>query len=423
MNKKYKRLKGTQDILPDQIDKWYFLETIVKDEMARFNYKELRTPAFEQTDLFSRGIGQLTDIVTKEMYTFQDRGKRNLTLKPEMTAPIIRAYIENTLYAQSPLNKLYYFAPLFRQENPQAGRLRQFHQFGAEALGSAEAEVDFEIIILTLRILSRLGITSLKLQINSVGDVSCRDNYKEKLKHYFKPLLKQYCPDCQTRFSANPLRILDCKKSGCVHLNLKAPKITEHLCQDCADHFERLCSLLKRNNIDFTLNPHLVRGLDYYTRTVFEINSPHLGSQDALGGGGRYDLLCRQLGGPEIPAVGFAAGIERILMVRDALELEPSTHSGLDVFLIPLGDEGQINAPLWTNKFRIMGLKTDQDYLKRSIKAQMREANKQKTQLVLILGEDEIKEEAFAIKDMNTGNQDKIPFTGIENYLKNYFNL
>jgi histidyl-tRNA synthetase len=421
MTQKYKRPKGTQDILPDQVKKWYYLETKVREIMAQFNYHELRTPIFEQTELFSRGIGQDTDIVTKEMYTFQDRGKRSFTLNPEMTAPIIRACIENTMYAQSPLNKLYYLAPLFRQENPQAGRLRQFHQFGAEALGSAEADLDAEIILLTLKIFNRLGITKIKLQINSVGDVNCRDLYKEKLKKYLNPVLDNYCSECQSRYSTNPLRILDCKKDVCKQLNANAPKITAHLCQPCTEHFESLCSLLRLNDIAFEINPYLVRGLDYYTRTVFEITNQYLGSQDALCGGGRYDLLCRQLGGPDIPAVGFAAGIERIFMVFEALNLYTASQDGLDIFIIPLGIGAQEIAAFWTNKFRNLGLKTDQDYLKRSIKAQMREANKQRTTLVLILGENEIRDQQFTIKEMKTGNQTNISFSHIEKYLMKYF--
>ena len=419
---KYRRLRGTQDILPGEIEKWLHLESIVRTEMAHFNYKEVRTPVFELTDLFSRGIGQLTDIVTKEMYTFQDRGKRSITLKPEMTAPIIRAFIENTLFAQSPLNKLYYIAPLFRQENPQAGRLRQFHQFGAEALGSPGAEVDFEIILLLLQILDKLGISDLGLQVNSVGDASCRETYKKNLKKYFEPLLDEYCPDCRTRFTTNPMRILDCKNSGCITRNQNAPKITDHLCQACSEHFESLCTLLEQTGIEFTINPRLVRGLDYYTRTVFEINNRHLGSQDALGGGGRYDLLCRQLGGPEVPAVGFAAGIERVLMVYDTLNSEIPAQKGLDIYLIPLGSSAQKSTPIWINKFRAIGLNADQDYLKRSLKAQMREANKQNARLALILGDNEINDHIFAIKEMATGRQEEIPFSEIERYLKKYFN-
>jgi histidyl-tRNA synthetase len=421
MSKTYRRLRGTQDILPGQVKQWHYLEDSVRKIMAQFNYQELRTPLFEQTELFSRGIGQQTDIVKKEMYTFEDRGKRSITLKPEMTAPIIRAYIENTMYAQSPMNKLYYLAPLFRQENPQAGRLRQFHQFGAEALGSAEADLDAEIILLTLKIFNQLGITQLTLQINSVGDINCHDRFKEKLKHYLKPLRSEYCSECQSRFDTNPLRILDCKKDGCRKLNANAPKITEHLCDACAEHFESLCSLLKLNDVTFEINPYLVRGLDYYTRTVFEITNQHLGSQDALCGGGRYDLLCRQLGGPDIPAVGFAAGIERILMVFEALALYNVPQDGLDIFIIPLGIDAQRIAPLWTNKFRNLGFKSDQDYLKRSLKAQMREANKQRAKLVLILGENELKDQCFTIKVMATGDQNTIPFSNIGTYIIDYF--
>ncbi|MGD9487651.1 MAG: histidine--tRNA ligase [Calditrichaceae bacterium] len=416
--KQLKRIKGTQDILPEESPEWIAIENVIREVMQTYNYKELRTPIFEQTELFARGIGQLTDIVSKEMYTFLDRGKKQLTLKPEMTAPIIRAFLENKLYAINPLNKFYYIAPLFRQENPQAGRLRQFHQFGAEMLGSAEPFADVEMIDLVWTVYDRMGIKNLKLKINSVGDPTCRDPYRKKLQDYLRPLLSEYCEDCQRRFEENPMRILDCKNESCAAMNQKAPKLSEHLCNDCSDHFEKLKSGLTAIGIGFELDPFLVRGLDYYTRTVFEISSDDLGAQNAICGGGRYDLLSVELGGIPAPAVGFASGIERILMVLEKQKIRLSPDDRIDIFLVTLGAEAQQEGLKWLKKFRSGGWKTEQDYLGRSLKAQMREANRQKARFVMILGENELREQVFSVKLMDKGDQINVPFDDIIPFLK-----
>jgi len=418
---KYTRIKGTQDILPDQSRYWQKIENTVRESMQLYNYKELRTPIFEKTELFARSIGQDTDIVMKEMYTFLDRGKKSLTLKPEMTAPIIRAYIENNMQARSPLNKIYYIAPLFRQENPQAGRLRQFNQFGAEALGSDAPELDAEVILLSLQIYDRLGISNLKLLLNSVGDLRSRERYKKVLKEYIAPLLNLYCDDCHKRFKTNVLRILDCKNESCFKLNLKAPKLLANLSKECAKHFTQLQNILKDNGVEFEVNPYLVRGLDYYTRTVFEITSDELGSQDAICGGGRYDLLAQQLGGQPTPAVGFASGIERLLMVMDAQGLFKEEEERLDIFISPLGEEASFLAIKWVQRLRTLGYKTERDYLNRSLKAQMREANRLNAQLVFLLGDNEIKKREFTVKEMDAGIQRALSFSEVESYLKNYF--
>jgi histidyl-tRNA synthetase len=414
-----KRIKGTQDILPEDSYKWIAIENKIRSVMQKYNFNELRTPVFEQTELFARGIGQLTDIVAKEMYTFEDRGKKQITLKPEMTAPIMRAYLENKLYAQSQLNKIYYIAPLFRQENPQAGRLRQFHQFGAETLGSSAAEADVEIIDLALSIYEAIGLKDLKLIINSVGDAEDRIRYKKILQDFIRPNLKKYCQDCQRRFDENPMRILDCKNEPCSTINKNAPKIAEHLLPDSKAHYEKLKKQLTALGIAFTENPYLVRGLDYYTRTVFEITSDSLGAQNAICGGGRYDLLAEELGGQPTPAVGFASGIERLLMVAEKQNINLSDPRRLNVFIVAMGEEAQNESLAWLKKIRNTGLRAELDLLSRSIKAQMREANRQNAQFVLLLGDDELKKKAFSVKLMDKGEQIDVPFDKLLDFLTN----
>jgi histidyl-tRNA synthetase len=418
---KFKRIKGTQDILPEQAIHWQRLEGSIRDCMKIFNYRELRTPIFEQTELFARGIGQATDIVTKEMYSFLDRGKKNLTLKPEMTAPIVRAYLENNLSSKSPLSKIYYIAPLFRQENPQAGRLRQFNQFGAEAIGSNSPELDVELIMLALEIYTRWKIKNLKLIINSVGDPTSREIYKNRLKDYIKPFLADYCADCQKRYTTNPLRILDCKNEACQILNKKAPIFIDHLNEESRKHFDLVQKGLNENNIQFEISPYLVRGLDYYTHTVFEIISKDLGSQDAICGGGRYDLLAEQLGGPPTPAIGFASGIERLLMVMESQQLLEQDNDRLDIFISPLGEKASFHAIKWAQHLRKLGYNTERDYLNRSLKAQMREANRLRAQIVLLLGDHEINKKEFTVKEMDAGQQQSISFSDVESYLANFF--
>jgi len=418
---KYNRIKGTQDILPQDSFNWQFLENTIKECMLSFNYKEIRTPVFEKTELFARSIGQETDIVSKEMYTFLDRGKKSITLKPEMTAPAIRAYLENNLGAQSPLNKLYYISPLFRQENPQAGRLRQFNQFGAEGIGSDSPDLDTEVILLALEVYSKLGIIGLNLKINTVGDRTCREPYKEKLKNYLKPIISQYCKDCQQRFDTNILRVLDCKKEKCQELNSNAPKLIDNLCEDCQSSFDTVKQNLTDFNIEYSINPYLVRGLDYYTKTVFEITSSDLGAQDAICGGGRYDLLCEEIGGPPTPAVGFASGIERLMMVMETQNLLNKESQPLQIYISTLGEKASSEAKKWLYTLRKNGFRVDKDYLSRSFKAQMRDANKQKSKIVLILGDNELDNSEFSVKEMETGNQTNVSFDKIVEYLSNYF--
>jgi histidyl-tRNA synthetase len=418
---KYTRIKGTQDILPSMTPTWQYIEDTIRKCMQIFNYKEIRTPIFEQTEVFARGIGQLTDIVSKEMYTFQDKGKKYLTLKPEMTAPVIRAYLENNLGNQAPSNKLYYLSPLFRQENPQAGRLRQFHQFGAEAIGPNSPELDSEIIMLAMYIYNILGIADLKLKINSVGSPENREQYTKELKNYFKPLLKHYCADCQDRFKLNPLRILDCKNKSCRKLNKNAPRLINYLSDTSRENFEKVQNLLRVNGLDFETDPYLVRGLDYYTDLVFEITSGDLGSQDAICGGGRYDLLAEQFDGPRTPAVGFASGIERLLLIMQAQGKLDIEENGLDIYICVLGNKASIESMSWVQHLRNYGLTVDRDYLNRSVKAQMREANRQKAKIVLLLGDNELANQKFSVKDMQKGTQSELGFKNIDSFLKKHF--
>ncbi|MBR5908455.1 MAG: histidine--tRNA ligase, partial [Schwartzia sp.] len=304
--------RGTKDILPDSVERWRYVEEKIRDLCERFGYREIRTPLFEHTELFQRGIGDTTDVVEKEMYTFTDRGGRSITLRPENTAAAVRAYLEHKLYAEDALTKLFYIGSMFRFDRPQKGRFREFHQFGVEALGEASPAVDAEIILLAVRFLQSLGLKELSLSINSVGDPACRPVYRQKLKDFFKEKLDGLCDDCRSRYDRNPMRLLDCKNPKCHELSVGAPEISDCLCDECAEHFEKVKSYLKAAGVEYTCDPRLVRGLDYYTKTAFEIKYEPLGAQSAVAGGGRYDGLVEEIGGNSTPAVGFAVGLERV---------------------------------------------------------------------------------------------------------------
>lgn len=402
---KFRSIKGTKDILPQEISKWQHIELIVRETMHRFNYQEIRTPIFEQTSLFARSIGELTDIVSKEMYTFLDRSKESITLRPEGTASVVRAFIQNNLGEQSPLTKLYYTGPMFRQERPQAGRLRQFHQFGAEAIGSASPQLDVEMMLLPIEIYQNLGIKDFTLKINSVGCEKCRPAYKKLLQAELKKVMNKLSADSQARIKDNPLRVLDSKDENDKKLTANMPLIFEHLCEDCSVHFDAVRSLLDSIPITYEVDGRLVRGLDYYTKTAFEITSNLLGSQDALAGGGRYDLLVEELGGKPTPSVGFAAGIERLVMVLDKLETNQIQNVHPALFIIGIGEGAQIWAFMKALELRKKGLKVEVDYLGRSIKSQMREANRQQADYVIVIGEEELKTKSAKIKNMKTGEE------------------
>ncbi|MCB0832628.1 MAG: histidine--tRNA ligase [Bacteroidetes bacterium] len=406
---KYKIPTGTKDVLPSDIHKWHHMEDKIRDVMTRFNYREIRTPIFEYTDLFKRGIGEATDVVGKEMYTFLDKGDESLTLRPEMTASVIRSYIENHLGEQQPLNKVYYLGPMFRQERPQKGRLRQFHQFGVEAIGSPHAAQDVETMLVSLTVYEELGLRNLSFKINSVGCRDCRPRYREELVKFLNGIKDRLSEESKNRMASNPLRILDSKNKGDVEATKNAPLMKEFLCDSCAPHFAEVQKKLKDHGIEFQIDGRLVRGLDYYTKTAYEIQSDDLGSQNALGGGGRYDLLCEDLGGKPTPSVGFAAGLERLLIVMESLPDSSIPVSGLDVYFIALGLRAQDALMPQMHAIRRRNLRCDIDFLQRSLKAQMREANRHQAKKVVIVGDQELDAGEAVIKTMETGEQISVP--------------
>ncbi|MEW6702950.1 MAG: histidine--tRNA ligase [Bacteroidota bacterium] len=400
-----KAVTGTRDVLPSDISKWKYLESIVESIFARYNYKEIRTPVFEDTALFARSIGEATDIVGKEMYTFLDRSGESLTLRPEMTAGVVRAFIEHSLDKKQSLSKLFYFGPMFRQERPQAGRFRQFHQFGAEALGSNDPLLDAEMIIASYDIFTRLGLKKLLVKINSLGVPSSREYYKNILRKYIEPHFNKLSAESKKRLETNILRIFDSKEEQDQKIMENAPLLFEYLDDESLQHFEKVKRALLGSKIPFEVDPKLVRGLDYYTHTTFEIVSSSVGSQSALCGGGRYNLLVKELGGNETPGVGFAAGIERILL---ACENEKSfflEDEKLDLFIVTLEKGLESFAHQKAVDFRRRGLSTDMDYLNRSVKAQMREANRVNAKYVLLIGGDEFLKGEVVLKNMNDGRQ------------------
>jgi len=415
---KFKSIKGTKDVLPSEAHKWQFVEQKIREVMENFNYREIRTPIFEETALFARGIGELTDIVAKEMYTFQDKGGESLTLKPEMTASVMRAYIQHNLGEQLPLTKVYYLSPMFRQERPQAGRLRQFHQFGAEVIGTQNPSVDVETIALAVSIYKQFGITNFITKINSVGCPVCRPSYKELLTSELKKVYEKLSPESQRRLETNPLRILDSKEEVDRKVTANFPLMKDHLCGECRTHFNLVQKYLTELDIDFEVDGRIVRGLDYYTKTAFEIISKELGSQDALAGGGRYDLLIEELGGKPTPGVGFAAGIERLLLVLEKSEFPFNNEPSLTLFVAALDEKSRSWALQQAHRLRNEGIRCDVDYLGRSLKAQMREADRQKARFVMIIGDRELIERKATLKNMMTGEQRTIAFEDILNVLK-----
>jgi len=411
---KFKSVKGTKDILPGEVEAWQHVERVIHRVMRDFNYREIRTPVFETTALFSRSIGELTDIVSKEMYTFTDRSEESITLKPEGTASVLRAYIQHNLGEQSQLVKVYYLGPMFRQERPQAGRLRQFHQFGAEAIGSQSALLDVEMMALALEIYRQLGIEQYELNINSVGCEKCRPKYKELLVAELTKLQDTLSPESQTRLKQNPLRVLDSKDENDKAATKNAPLMKDYLCDECSAHFTAVRQLLDTLGTKYSIDGRLVRGLDYYTKTAFEITSTALGSQDALAGGGRYDLLVEELGGKPAPGVGFAAGIERLLMVLEKSGNTPKDESGPVLFFVALDDNSLQWAFAEAATLRAKGISVELDYLGRSIKAQMREANRQHARYVIVVGENELKSGKAKLKDMLSGTETEISLQQIQ---------
>jgi histidyl-tRNA synthetase len=413
----FKSIRGTKDVLPPETARWQYVESVVRAVFHRFNYKEIRTPIFEQTSLFARSIGELTDIVGKEMYTFTDRSDDSLTLKPEGTASVIRSFIQNNLGEAQPLVKVYYLSPMFRQERPQAGRLRQFHQFGAEAIGSPFAEADVEIIAMTIEVYRQLSLTNYALKINSVGCEKCRPRYKEILQTELRKIASQLSPESQRRIEQNPMRVLDSKNEDDIRLTASMPLITNYLCEECSSHFEKVKSLLASLGISYVMDGRLVRGLDYYTKTAFELTSSELGSQDALAGGGRYDLLTQELGGKPTPGIGFAAGIERLMMVLEKKNLLNDLDIHPTVFLAAADDTARTWVLEKTMELRSQGIAAETDFLHRSLKAQMREADRQHAAFVVVVGAAELTKQAAVLKNLRVKNERAVSFAELAKVL------
>ena len=409
--------KGTKDVLPSDSYKWQYVEGVAREQAKLYNFKEIRTPVFEHTELFQRGVGDTTDVVSKEMYTFKDKGDRSITLKPEGTAGVARSFIENGMAGGALPAKLYYVIPAFRYERPQAGRLREFHQFGVEVFGASGAETDAEVISLADSLLKKLGV-QVRLFINSIGCPACRKAYNEALKAYFAPHLDNLCYDCKTRYEKNPLRLLDCKEEACKAINAGAPSILDHLCDDCKAHFEKLKTYLAEAGISYEINDRIVRGLDYYTRTVFEFVSTAIGAQGTVCGGGRYDGLIAQLGGGSVPGVGFAVGIERLLMLiekngADAIEEDKPT-----VYFVGMDEACRQKAFSLCTTLRANGVYAETDHMGRSVKAQFKYADKIGAKYVAVLGGNELVEERVSVKNMATGETQSVAFADVVAYFQ-----
>lgn len=407
--------KGTKDVLPSESYKWHYVERIARETADLYCLNEIRTPTFEHTELFLRGVGDTTDIVNKEMYTFRDKGDRSITLKPEGTAGVARSFIENGLFNGAMPLKMYYITPVFRYENPQKGRLREHHQFGVEVYGGAGADTDAEVIKLAYTVLKKCGL-SVKLYINSMGCPDCRKKYNEALKGYFADKLDKLCPTCRERYNKNPLRILDCKEEECKALCKDAPKIIDYLCDDCSAHFKKLQELLADCGVAYEINPFIVRGLDYYTKTVFEFVTTALGSQGTVCGGGRYDNLISQLGGTPTCGVGFGMGIERLLMLMEAENVIIPERENVKLYIATMGDAAYKKAFEIVSALRDKGVKAEVDHAGRGIKAQFKYADKIHAENVVTLGENELASGIAQIKHMADGSLKEVKIDEISLY-------
>lgn len=417
----YKAPRGTVDILPAQSGKWQELEQLLRTICANYNVKEIRTPIFEHTELFNRAVGDTTDVVSKEMYTFEDRKGRSMTLRPEGTAGIARAYVENKLYGMpEKLQKVYYMGPMFRYERPQNGRQRQFHQFGVEMLGVESPYVDVECMLMAVTVVKALGLKHIQLHINTLGDQESRDAYREALQNHFQPVLNELCHDCQVRYEKNPLRILDCKVDKNHPMMKTAPKTIDYLTDNAKAHFEKVCALLDDLEIDYVVDPNLVRGLDYYSHTVFEIISddPKLGAGSTVGGGGRYNGLVEELGGPQTPGVGFAFGMERLMI---ALGDDHEDEEGLDVYIMPLGSEAKDLAMQIMTMLRANGFTCDMDQCDRGLKGQFKSADRFHAHFSMIIGDEEVQKEVVNMKCNHTKEQVEVPLENIVEFIENHY--
>jgi len=404
----YDLVRGMYDILPDEIPWWQLAEDAVREMARRYNYREIRVPLVEHTELFTRGVGESTDIVTKEMYTFQDRGLRSLTLRPEGTASVARAYLTHGWQTSEPFQKLFYLGPMFRYEKPQKGRNRQFYQYGIEVLGVLDPSVDAEVIAFAWSLMEILGLGGLRLRLNSIGCAADRARYRELLRAHFGPSIDRMCGDCRRRLDDNPLRILDCKEERCQPFISKAPGSADHLCPDCAEHFAAVRGWLDRLELAYDIDPRLVRGLDYYTRTVFELMSSDLGSQDTLIGGGRYDGLIEMLGGPPTPGIGFAGGFERLVLVLQQRQPDAIESERLDLFIATLGEKGRHTGVKLATDLRALGISVDVDHRARGLRKQLGQANDLKARYSLVVGDDEVKAAKGKLKDMDSGEEREV---------------
>ncbi len=408
---KYYAPKGLYDIKPEEMPYWHAVEEEVRATMPLHGYEEIRTPIMEKTEVFARGVGEETDVVSKEMYTFEDKGGRSMTLRPENTASVVRAYLEHKFYGKEELSKWYYLGPMFRYESPQKGRSRQFHQYGAEAIGSDDPALDAEMIVLAVDLLTSLGLDEVGLNLNSIGCPDDREDYIDELLDFLTPRKDQLCHDCQERLKTNPLRILDCKNETCQSVVEDGPEITDYLCSECQSHFDEVRAYLSELNLGYELDPKLVRGLDYYTKTVFEVYSSDLGAQDALVGGGRYDGLVELFGGDPTPAVGFAGGIERLVLLLEELDSIDLETRDLDVYLASLDRETKRRGLALVNELREAGVKAEIDHLDKSLQGQLGYADRYGAEITAILGPQELSEEEVTLRDMETGDQTRVSIT------------
>ncbi len=403
---KIQKIKGVADLFPEESAKYAFMERTAREVFSAYGYGELRIPILEKTELFCRSIGEETDVVQKEMYTFPDRKGRSLTMRPEATAGVVRAYVENKIYQPGKVTKLYTYGPMFRYERPQAGRMRQFHQLDAEVFGASEPQADAEVLLMLATFLSKIGLEKLSFELNSLGCPECRPLYRKALDDFFNSVNKEeLCEDCQRRVNSNPLRVLDCKNKKCAELTKDAPSIPDHLCRDCRDHFDAVIALIDEAGLVYTLNPRLVRGLDYYQRTAFEVTSGDIGSQTAVAGGGRYDGLVESLGGPkQVPGIGFACGMERLAML-----LGDNFEEKLDFYVALVDQRAAGDALIFAEKLRKSGLKGEAAFVATSMKSQLRQANKLEVKKCFIFGTDEVENGTVTVKDMIEGGQESLP--------------
>ena len=401
-------IKGTQDMLPKDAYKWHYIESVAQNVAKQFDFKEIRTPVFEKTELFQRGVGDTTDVVQKEMYTFDDKGGRSITLRPEGTAGAMRSILEHGLFNEALPIKSYYVTSCYRYEKPQAGRLREFHQFGVECIGASSPTADAEVIMLGAKILDRLQIKNISLEINSIGCPTCRAKYTQALKDYFSQYKDKLCDTCLSRLDRNPMRILDCKSPICKEIASDAPVILDYLCDECKEHFEKVKSYLDAAEIKYTINPQIVRGLDYYTKTVFEFITTEIGSQGAVCAGGRYDGLAEELGGPKLPSLGFAMGLERILILMEKQNCEFPIDDVADVYIAPMGENATAEAIKLCNELREEGFTAVTDLSGRGLKAQMKYANKIGAKFSMVIGDNELENKKATLKNMITGENQEI---------------